>query len=509
MPQPILPQVKNIVFLMLENRSLDNLLGWLYRGSAPRNVYPAGSSPQYDGLQQGKFTNPYWTFWGTIEDYPVVPVPDNLGSNQGLVPYWDPTEEMYTRWSWNGVLNQLFGDVRLVGGIPSTGTPARMLGFYQDYYRGHMTNWQGMDILWTFTPKQLPIINGLALGFAVSDAWFCSVPTQTNPNRAYSIIGTSQGRNNNTWNAVEQFEAPTVFNGLARAGKSWGLYYTDTWQEGKSYTEYTFPNMSSAGGKIAKIEQFFTDAKNGTLPDFTYLEPKWGYGITWPFVQGTDYHPPTNVYPGESFLAQVFQALRQSRQWDQMLFVVTFDEHGGTYDHVPPPWGAINPDGIIGEYGFGFNVFGARVPTLLISPFVRTSTVFRAPAGSRYPFDHTSFIKTFLLWAGVDLNTVNYGKRMPAAPTFEGVLSTHHVNDGIADLEPMPEAPPPPPEPIPGLDAEPPMPAREPLNALFEGVSFASVRRIVRDHQSLAAIRQEIERYRADPEKFETELVET
>src|SRR5262249_10238759 len=78
-----------------------------------------------------------------------------------------------------------------------------------------------------------------------------------------------------------------------------------------------------------------------------------------------------------------------------------FDEHGGTYDHVPPPWGAQNPDGLNGdETGFKFDLFGARVPTILVSPFVPPSTVFRAREedikNHKYPFDHTSFIKTLL-----------------------------------------------------------------------------------------------------------------
>lgn len=506
MADPILPQIKTIVFLMLENRSLDNLLGWLYEGSAPQHLYPADSlPPNYNGLRKGAFSNPYLTASGKLEHYPVVPVPDGLGKNQDRVPAYDPTEEMYLSTSWNGVLNQLFGDEKRIKNAPSPPTDARMLGFYQDYYAWYMHGWQGMDILWTYTPKQAQVINWLAKTYAVSDAWFCSVPTQTNPNRAYSIIGTSQGRENNqSLSAVEQYNRTTIFNALATAKKSWGLYYTNEWHAPKGsskkqcFTQYTFPELSKAGGEIATMKQFFTRAQAGTLPNFTYLEPEWGYGKGTAFVQGTDYHPPSHIQPGEDFLLKVYQALRNSTKWEETLFIVTFDEHGGTYDHVAPPWGALNPDGINGKY-FKFNLFGARVPTILISPFVKSSTVFRAKLEGHFPFDHTSFIKFLLLWAGVDLGTVDFGKRMPMAPTFEGVFDANPVNDAQFDLQR-----PPAPEPVGGMDV--PDGGGAPLNALFEGIPFASVRAIMNASNSLAEIMEGIAAYRADPEKFEASL---
>ncbi|HUR83047.1 MAG TPA: alkaline phosphatase family protein [Thermoanaerobaculia bacterium] len=507
MLQSSMPQIKKIVVLMLENRSLDNLLGWLYPPGSPNlNIYPQGSSANFDGLLPNTFFQPYKTVWGDVVHYPVVPAPDNLGKNQDAIPYWDPTEEMYARTTWNGVLNQMFGDYRRITGMPAATAQPGMSGFYQDYYNYEMADWKGMDILWTYTPRQLPIINGLARAYGVSDAWFCSVPTQTNPNRAFSIIGTSQGRNNNTWNAVEQFPGKTVFNGIGRK-KSWGLYFDKPWKDTRSYTEYTFPGLSNSGGDIGLLDRFFTLAKSGDLPDFTYLEPRWGYGLYGPNVQGWDYHPPTHCNPGETFLFKVFHALYNGKKWEETLLVVTFDEHGGTFDHVPPLAKAINPDGRIGEYGFDFTRFGARVPTILISPFVKRNTVFRAPAGSKYPFDHTSLIKTFLMWAGVDPNdpTLELGRRMPAAPTFEGVLSKTIVNDDkLLDLVPPPE-PSYDTEMMPGTNLPGPY-SGEPLNALFEGIPFASVRAILANNRSLVGIMEWIERYLADPQAFEAAL---
>jgi phospholipase C len=487
-----MPQIKKIIFLMLENRSLDNLLGWVYQGSRPLTVFPKGSSPQFDGLVEGKFSLPY----SSSVSYPVIPIPDKYIGER--VPAWDPYEEMYTAWSWNGVMNQLFGNQNMIGGMPGSGTSPTMKGFYQDYYSMAQGEWEGMDITWTYRGG-LPIMSLLAKAYGVSDAWFCSVPTQTNPNRAYSLIGTSQGRENNLhYSAVETYVGETIFNALGKAGKSWGLYYTDLWQSPakdqpkQCFTQYTFPNLTGApNGEIATHDTFFQRLVDGSLPDFTYLEPKWGYGTDAYYVQGTDYHPPTNVMPGEAFLYQVFLTLAKSPQWDETLFIVTFDEHGGTYDHVAPPWGAINPDGIRGSYGFNFDLFGARVPTMLISPFVYPGSVFRAPANSAYPFDHTSFIKTLLGWAGADIPATTFGKRMPAAPTFDTFLADHPVNFGGLTSFQMPAM----------AETDP-----KDLTALFAGMGFAAVRDILHRDKTLEEIQADIARYRADPEGFEETL---
>lgn len=273
---------------------------------------------------------------------------------------------------------------------------------------------------------------------------------------------------------------------------------------GKSYTEYTFPELSRAGGELGKIDQFLRRANEGTLPDFTYLEPKWGYKVGPWLRQGNDYHPPSRLGPGEQFLRMVAEAVMKGKQWPQTLLIITFDEHGGTYDHVAPPWGAINPDGQSGSNGFKFDLFGVRVPTLLISPFVKPQTVFRAPSESRYPFDHTSFIKTLLLWAGVDLGMVKLGARMLQAPTFQDVLSLELVN-------PTREAPPSALH-LDGFSYGGCAPAAAAnatagcqLDELLDGIGFAAVKAILAKGD-MAEIQTGIELYRRDPEKFERTL---
>jgi len=492
----VMPQIKNIVYLMMENRSLDNVLGWLYEHDQPAHVYPAGSSSRYDGLIKGEYYNPAHS-WSGIQRYPVEAIPSQYQGER--VPCYDPYEAMRegSGSEWNGVMNQLFGNQDRIQQMPTKGSHASMLGFLQDYYASYMVQWQGLDSLWAYTPAQLPYINRLARAYAVSDRWFSSVPTQTNPNRAYSLCGTSLGREANAnLQALEQFDAPTVINALAGVGKSWGLYYEDIWHNNQCFTEYTFPHISRAkGGEIKAMDSFMQRAHAGTLPEFCYLEPKWGYGKGAIYVQGHDYHPPTEVAPGDAFLYQVYRALRSSPQWANTLLIVSFDEHGGTYDHVTPSWGAINPDGINGtKWGFQFDLYGVRVPTLLISPYVQASTVFRQPDKSPQPYDHTSFIKTVLLWAGIDPAAANLGKRVIAAPSFAGVLSDKPVNDPTLQAEPTS-----------AVSATTPTAAQH-GTTLFAGMPFASVREILNRSSDIGTIKTEIARFKADPAAFERSL---
>jgi phospholipase C len=424
----VLDHIDHVVLVMLENRSFDTIVGWLYKDDQPSKFVGADTKSPYNGLQTGSYSNEYGgrtipvTFGTTGASGHLTAPPQPL-----RVTASDPNEE------YAHVIQQLFGSPsRPTEKNPKSGTPAAMAGFAYDYDAA-WESWDQLDqIMEAYSPAQLPILNGLAKAYGVSDAWFSSVPTQTNPNRAFSLCGTSLGRtDNSSITAVEQFDTKTIWNALP-AGTSWGVYYHDVWHDSKCYTEYTFPRCSDApGGKIETIDAFYKDATAGTLPRFTYLEPKWGYGATdivsgfWEFVgvQGNDYHPPTWVGPGEAFVNEVYEALiANADAWSRTLLIITFDEHGGTYDHVDPGWGALQPDGNYGDDGFAFDRYGVRVPTLLISPWVSAGTVFRSPS-TKLKFDHTSIIATILEWCGVDPTAAGLGDRVAKAPTFDGALA--------------------------------------------------------------------------------------
>ena len=495
-------QIEHVVMLMLENRSFDNVLGWLYEKDSPKNYFPVSNLDRFAGLA-GTESNPLRDKNGVMSNHLVTRVDNPAGVNFA-VPDVDPNEE------FEGVRNQLFGDTKPVDHEPTPDVIPRMKGFLQDYYgRGYLESVDdALRIMQCFGPEQLPTLNGIAKQFAVSDAWFSSVPSQTDPNRAFSLCGTSLGKKNN----AGPIDTPTIFNALSDAGASWGLYWQPDWlYPNQSYTEYTFPQLKKGHGKheIAKIEHLIKRILNDDLLDFTYIEPKWGLGETYNLsTPGNDYHPPTSVSDGENFLYAIIGLLMLSKCWNTTLLIITFDEHGGTYDHVPPRWHA-TPDGLGPKSDFAFNRFGVRVPTILASPFVRPGMVFRAPG--KVPYDHTSFIKTLLRWRGVDPKTAGFGDRMKAAPSFDEVLSDTKVNiqygspdvdfflehilpldlrNGKAMLQAMREG-----------SALPPI--EGPLNETMRDVPAGVARWIFKEAgANLERIEQLVEEYRRDPEAF-------
>ena len=497
----VLPNIKRIVLLMLENRSLDNVLGWLYsdqQNRATHNIPPPtnGQSPTYDGLVAGKYKLPI-SYGGETMHLDIV---KGTCGNGLAVPSLDPWEE------YEHVTNQLFGDATpYPQPTPTTGSPPDMQGFLQDFTTSYLAiggfsdeihkalaklgepgeriwkalqdlppdiknlsiqTWhQTLQTLQTFTPEQLPVLNSLAREYAVSDRWFSSVPSQTNPNRAFFHCGTSLGREKNSnLHADEHFPTDTLWNVLNHYTKdsdpnfTWGIYFQEDFppKSGKCYTGYTFThiyNIDGASDCFHPLKNFLEQAKNGQLPDFSFIEPKWGFGANkeypdnWgplPYQQGNDYHPPTSVYDGEVFVKQIYDALTShAESWQETLFIITFDEHGGTWDHVPPPCHAKPPDEHIGENNFKFDRFGVRVPTILISPYIEAGTVFRS--STNVPYDHTSIIATILKWKGIDPKAPNpetklatpwLGHRVENAPTFEEVLTRTSPRTGLPMIKP-------------------------------------------------------------------------
>ncbi|MEZ4401567.1 MAG: alkaline phosphatase family protein [Kofleriaceae bacterium] len=434
-------QIDHVVMVMLENRGFDSVHGWLYtRASPPARFLPAGG-PGFLGLDGTPLPAQRANRGGRW--ITASPTPSVLGANS---PGKDPGEP------YKHVNHQLFGSPN----PPTHGQRPTMSGFLQDYadeLPSTATDAQVSQIMRLFTPQDLPALNALARTYAVSDEWYCSVPTQTNANRAFSICGTSQGLVDNGYYPAgirgwvfecDKFTAPTIWNVLDQHKVSWGVYYNEPYPPippyEAPYTWVAFPEVqktTNAWQHFHKIDQFFTDAKAGKLPAFSYIEPKWGGETKVSYVDGNDYHPPVDVTHSELMLEQIYAALRSNQAaWQRTLLVVVFDEHGGTYDHVPPPWGATPPWGSNPnpplpkprQYGFNFDRFGVRVPCLLASPWIDDRTVVRT--ATKVPFDHTSILASVLDWKRIDRRSV-LGQRVAAAPTFWHVLnrSTPRTDD--------------------------------------------------------------------------------
>jgi phospholipase C len=365
-----LSSVQNIVVLMLENRSMDHMLGYLYR--AQGNVSPTGQP--FEGLQ-GTESNP------DAAGNPVSVFPIEAGTpNAYLMPGADPGE------GYMATNSQLFGATA----TPAAGTVPTMDGFISDF--AYTLEWQQREgwsivpgtsannIMGCFTPQMLPVLSSLARGFAVCDHWFGSVPTETLPNRAFLCAATSQGHMDDK---TKTFTAPSIFAALSKQGIDWAIYG----YEAEPLTKHTFTDITGEpASRFGMFKDFTAAAAAGTLPAFVFLEPDWG-------ATGNSQHPNYNVAAGERLIHDTYYALRESPQWQQTLLILTYDEHGGCYDHVPPPWGATPPDDSAGEFEFDFTRFGPRVPAVLVSPLIEAGTVFRVPEGAT-PLDHTSILKT-------------------------------------------------------------------------------------------------------------------
>jgi phospholipase C len=369
MPDNQLSSINNIVVLMLENRSFDHMLGLLY--SASGNVSPAGQP--FEGLT-GQESNP-----GT--DGSPVPVFAIASSdaNAYFMPGADPGE------GYSATNSQLFGSTTAPKPPVATNNGfvtdfSYTLGWESKEGRSIIAGTTANDIMGVFSPATLPVLSGLASGFAVCDYWFGSVPTETLPNRAFVNAGTSQGYMNDK---TKKYTSPTIFGLLSQHNLSWSIYG----YEAPPLTRMDFPDTTDADDShFGEFTDFQTAAANGTLPAYTFLEPSWS-------ASGNSQHPNYDVSLGEQLIHDVYYALRNGPAWNQTLLIITYDEHGGCYDHVPPPSGAVPPDDSAGEYGFDFTRFGPRVPTVLVSPLIAAGTVFRVADGAT-PLDHTSILKT-------------------------------------------------------------------------------------------------------------------
>lgn len=407
MPTTALSSIKHVVVLMLENRSFDHMLGFLYSDSG--NLSSAGQP--FEGLT-GYESNP------DDSDSPVTVFPiQSAASNAYFMPGADPGE------GYAATNSQLFGGTRAPNPAVATNR-----GFVTDF--SYTLRWESRDhwsilpgttaggIMGIFTPRMLPVLSGLARGFAVCDQWFCSVPTETLPNRAFVCAGTSQGRMNDK---TKRYTCPTIFGLLSQNNISWSIYgYNDP-----PLTRMTFTDITNADeSHFGLFADFQASAANGSLASYVFLEPSWG-------ASGNSQHPNYNVALGEQLIYDVYYALRNSPAWNETLLIITYDEHGGCYDHVAPPRGAVPPDNSVGEFGFDFTRFGLRVPTVLVSPLIPAGTVFRVPASSM-PLDHTSILKTVeTRWSLPSLTD-----RDAAAPNFGAVLtlSTPRSDDPLGGV---------------------------------------------------------------------------
>lgn len=323
--------IKHLVVLMMENRSYDQMLGYL---------------PNGHGL--------------TGEEYNLVDPadPDServyVSNRAGYVTNPNPAHDVVS------IEKQEYGEVGKVV------HPAPMNGFVKVQIENAKGNVEdGKKIMECFDPVKIPALTTLAQEFTLCDHWHSSVPGPTWLNRFYAHAATSDGVSRD--DAKHIFNMKTIFDVLVENGFSWNVYYGDIPQC------ILLQHQSDRLGHFKKFHKFYHDLYHGALAAYTFIEPRFIDFHQW---KATDQHPPHDVRYGEYLIAEVYDALRASPYWEKSLLVVLYDEHGGFYDRVPPPDHVPNPDGkVADDPPFDFTRLGVRVPAILISPWVEKGQI--------------------------------------------------------------------------------------------------------------------------------------
>ncbi len=428
----------HLVVVLFENRSLDNVLGHLYRPEDGKT---------FDGVIGKNLTNP-------------IPSWAEHGADQNVVPYTvatdmdspDPDsgeEYFHTNTQLYNTLDEQnrgkIGDAATAPwNVPAPGSTPTMDGFVTDYistFTGEVGRQPTYDeyahIMTGYTPEQLPVLNGIARDFGVFDHWFCEVPSQTFMNRSFWTAATSSGLvvNSPVKKWFSENDAETLFERLEAHGRTWKVYVMEPMPVSLTGLVH-YPRLKHRfATHFVPFDEFERDTAAGTLPDFSLIEPNMlaGHG---------DYHPamgrsfranmdvevdsPSSVLAGEAFLVRVYDAYRSATSeagtnvWNTAL-LIGWDEPGGTYDHVPPgPVPPPDPAGLPGECGFGFDRSGYRVPAVIVSPWVEPGAVYNDE------YRHTSLIATLRkVWGLGEAFT----QRDAAARPFDHVFSLESPRD--------------------------------------------------------------------------------
>jgi phospholipase C len=391
-------KIDHVVVVSLENRSFDSMLGRLYP-----------QSEGFDGLD-GSESNPWHKPDGSVEEVRVWNS-RALSPRAASIPSPDPGE------LFSDISEQIFGR----GAAP--GAPATMTGFVDNYATQPPQNGRThpRDVMHYFTPEQVPVLSHLAQAFGVCDRWHASAPCETWPNRYFMHAGTAGGHVNNERMHFPYYRRPvsmpTIFRRLERHGCSWRIYFHDLPQAATLTDLWT-----RIPSRFCLFEaEFERHAKSGRLAHYSFIEPRYFTSRRRQTVPN-DQHPPHNMLYGEQLIAAVYNAVRGAPTWSRTLLIVTYDEHGGCFDHVPPP-AAVSPGGHYPD-GFRFDRYGVRVPAVIVSPYVPPGSVIRPPprpAGEpAYPFDHCSIQATLhrLFDLGPPLT-----RRVATAPDLVDALS--------------------------------------------------------------------------------------
>ena len=351
MIQDLDKKVRTVILLMFENRSFDHMLGHL----SYENI-----NPNINGLKDPLPQDPYRNLYNQKPYFPYA-INNDVPLTCDIPHEFDYVN---TQLGWNAIQNKFL-----------------MNGFVEAYARSSNTEPVGeAEPMRYLTSKEVPITSFLARNFCTCDNWFCSIPTSTQPNRTFAFTGDSSIHKTGLQSISLK---NNLFKWLDTAKINWKVYH--------DYISFfiLYPGLWNQmfGPKFDSYEKFHTDWKKAPTqsdPRLIIIEPTYQ---DCPHInkQPNDNHAPLAIGWGEEFLRGVYETVTSNKEkWEETVMIVYYDEHGGFFDHVPPP---LFPYTTTGKDKFQFNSLGPRIPGIIVSPFVEKGSVCHSL------FDHTSVLQ--------------------------------------------------------------------------------------------------------------------
>ena len=349
-----LRKIDNIVVLMMENRSFDHILGYLKL---------EGNRDDIEGLTSG--------------------LSNSDGQKSYFIHHLDHTALKSSQ------------DPCHTGQCVADQLRNNNGGFVANYTKTHPKDPERDLVMGYYNKNELVTYDYLAAEFSVCDHWFSSVPGSTWPNRLYAVTGRASGSKDNK--TIPIYNLPAFVRSLDVQKVTWGWYSDNFFGSTLNLTDSKYRARSNY-----HLNDFYQQAADGSLPSVCWIDPIF---VDSPgAIAANDDHPPADIRHGQDLVLNIYHALVSNPvQWNKTLFVLVYDEHGGFYDHIAPP--AAEDDSP------SFQSYGARVPAILVSPWVPQGQVVSKL------FDHTSIIKSVLLrfCRRADGSIPDMGKRVMAA----------------------------------------------------------------------------------------------
>ncbi len=375
--------ITNVIVLMMENHSFDNYFGQLNKALNRNDIEcpDGGETNTITGADGG----------ATVAPYTHAPHLCTLDTNHE----WNGTHLSWADGGMTGFAQQNEG--WSAGDLPSGADPSLASGARAMYF---------------YDQTDIPFYYALAQSFAIGDHYHASVLGPTDVNRMYFWAGTSFGETTNSFPSMTAYPFPpvgadggyanveaTILDELEERHTNWAFYGNDYPSAGVVYSV----GLINRFGRALPRHKVYPDATNptdktdfidaaaaGTLPEMAFVDPN----LLHENSDGNDEHPPADIQIGQKFVSDVVHAVLSSPQWAHVALFITWDEHGGFFDHYPPPPACI-PDNVAPILGTTsddtiqaqFDRYGVRVPVIVVSPYAKKGYVAHGT------YDHTSILR--------------------------------------------------------------------------------------------------------------------